>query len=96
MGMNAKLTSAAEAYFDDLNKIRVSGGATAERSSYPPLTGLLNAIGGGLKPRVFCLSELADQGAGHPDMALYAAKQVKAGRPRGLAGKRLTYRTLTA
>ena len=79
---DADLRAAAEAYFDDLNKIRVSGGATGERSSYPPLTGLLNAIGGGLKPKVFCLSELADQGAGHPDMALYAAKQVKAGRPR--------------
>ena len=82
MPTDADLRAAAEAYFDDLNKIRVSGGATGERSSYPPLTGLLNAIGGGLKPKVFCLSELADQGAGHPDMALYAAKQVKAGRPR--------------
>ncbi len=79
---DADLRAAAAAYFDDLNKIRVSGGATGERSSYPPLTGLLNAIGGGLRPKVFCLSELADQGAGHPDMALYAAKQVKAGRPR--------------
>ena len=35
-----------------------------------------------LKPKVFCVGELADQGAGHPDFGLYAAKQVQKGRPR--------------
>ena len=31
---------------------------------------------------MFCVGELADQGAGHPDFGLYAAKQVQRGRPR--------------
>ena len=31
---------------------------------------------------MFCVSEMAGQGAGHPDFGLYAAKQVQRGRPR--------------
>ena len=31
---------------------------------------------------MFCVQELADHGAGHPDFGLYAAKQVQKGRPR--------------
>ena len=77
-----KLATAVEAYFADLRQIRASGGATAERSYYPPLTNLLDAVGGTLKPKVFCVSELAEQGAGHPDLGLYAAKQLQKGTPR--------------
>ena len=77
-----KLTAAVEAYFEDLRRLRASGGATDERSSYVPLANLLNAVGGSLKPKVFCIIELADQGSGHPDMGLYAAKQVQKGKPR--------------
>ena len=73
---------AAAAYFSELARVRGSGGATAERSSYAPLAALLNAVGAGLKPRVFCVGDLADQGAGHPDFGLYAAGQVQRGRPR--------------
>ncbi len=79
---NAKLTAAVEDYLDDVRKIRASGGATGERSYYPPLTNLLNAVGGALRPKVFCVSEMAQQGAGHPDMGLYAAKQVQKGQPK--------------
>ena len=71
-----------EEYLADLRKIRASGGATSERSYYPPLVSLLNAVGGALKPRVFCISELADQGAGHPDVGLYSGRQIQKGRPR--------------
>ena len=81
-GTNEKLTAAVEDYFSDLRKIRSSGGATGERSYYPPLTNLLNAVGRTLKPKVFCVSELAQQGAGHPDLGLYAAKQMQRGRQR--------------
>ena len=77
-----KLVSAVEDYLTDLGKIRASGGGTGERSYYPPLTNLLNAVGSTLKPKVFCISELAQQGAGHPDIGLYAAKQVQKGKPR--------------
>ena len=79
---SGKLAAAVEDYLDDLRKIRASGGGTDERSYYPPLTNLLNAIGGALRPKVFCVSELAQQGAGHPDLGLYAAKQVQRGQPR--------------
>ncbi len=81
-GTNTKLTAAVETYFTDLRRVRSSGGATGERSSYGPLANLLNAVGAALKPKVFCVGELADQGAGHPDFGLYAAKQVQKGRPR--------------
>ena len=82
MTTNTKLTAAVEAYFADLGRVRASGGATGERSSYGPLANLLNAIGAALKPKVFCVGELADQGAGHPDFGLYTARQVQKGRPR--------------
>ena len=59
-----KLTTAIEHYLADLQRIRASGSATGERSSYGPLANLLNAIGRALKPKVFCVGELADQGAG--------------------------------
>ena len=74
--------TAVETYFADLRRTRASGGATEERSSYGPLATLLNAVGGRLKPKVFCVGELADQGAGHPDFGLYASNQVQRGRPR--------------
>ena len=81
-GRNTKLTASIETYFEDLRRVRTSGGATGERSNYGPLANLLNAVGGMLKPKVFCVGELADQGAGHPDFGLYAAKQIQKGRPR--------------
>ena len=81
-GTNSRLTAAVEAYFADLGKVRASGGSTGERSSYGPLGNLLNAVGATLKPKVFCVGELANLGAGHPDFGLYAAKQVQKGRPR--------------
>ena len=77
-----RLTAAAEEYFTGLRRVRASGGATGERSSYAPLAALLDAAGATLKPRVFCVGELADQGSGHPDFGLYTARQVQRGRPR--------------
>ena len=65
-----------------MRRIRASGGATGERSYYPALSNLLNAVGGALRPKVFCVSEMAQQGAGHPDFGLYAAKQVQKGQPK--------------
>ena len=81
-GTNTKLTTAVETYLTELRHARASGGATGERSSYPALAGLLTAVGATLKPKVICVSELADQGAGHPDFGLYAAKQVQKGQPK--------------
>ena len=75
-----KLAAAVEVYFADLRRIRTSGGATPELSFRTPLENLLNAAGASLKPKVFCVGEMADQGAGRPDFGLYAAKQLRKGR----------------
>ena len=77
-----ELSSAVETYLTELGRIRASGGATGERSYYGPLANLLNAVGGTLKHKVICVGELADQGAGHPDFGLYAAKQMQKGQPK--------------
>ena len=77
-----KLKAAVEDYLAELRRIRATGGGTGELSYYPPLTNLLNAVGGGLRPRVHCVSQLAQQGAGHPDFGLYAAGQVSRGQPK--------------
>ena len=79
---NNKLAQAVEAYFTDLRLVRASGGATDERSLYVPLANLLNAVGGALRPKVFCVQELADQGVGHPDFGLYTTQQVQKGKPK--------------
>ena len=78
----SRLTSIVEAYLVDLRRVRASGGATAERSTYAALANLFDSIGATLRPKVVCVLELADQGAGHPDFGLYAANQVQRGRPR--------------
>ena len=62
--------------------MRGSGGATGERSLYVPLANLLNAVGGALMPKVFCVQDLANQGAGHPDFGLHTTRQVQKGRPK--------------
>ena len=79
---NGKLKQAVEAYFTDLCLVRGSGGATDERSLYVPLANLLNAVGGALRPKVFCVQDLANQGAGHPDFGLYTTRQVQKGKPK--------------
>ena len=77
-----KLTAAVEAYLADLRGIRATGGATGELSYHTPLNNLLAAVGATLKPRVRCVGELKDLGAGRPDLGLYAAKQMQRGKPR--------------
>ena len=79
---SAKLAAAVETWFAELGRLRASGGATGERSSYGPLAKLLDAVGATLKPKVFCVVEPANQGAGHPDFGLYTSRQVQKGRPR--------------
>ena len=82
-GTTAKLTTEVEAYFEDLRRIRASGGGTDERSYYPALRALMNAVGQTLRPRVFSVVELAQQGAGHPDLGLYyTARQGQKGLPK--------------
>ena len=78
----AKLSTIVETYLADLRDIRDSGGATGELSYHTPLNNLLAAVGATLKPKVLCVGELRDMGAGRPDFGLYATKQLQRGRPR--------------
>ena len=77
-----ELKAAVEEYLAELRRIRATGGGTGELSYYPPLSNLLNAVGGSLRPKVHCVSQLAQQGAGHPDFGLYASRQVSRGQPK--------------
>lgn len=76
-----KLLRAVETYLEELRRLRASGGATPERSSYPALKELFGVVGATLKPKVFPVVEPANQGAGHPDIGLYAAHQVRKQQP---------------
>ena len=78
---STKLTAAVETYFAELGRLSGSGSATDERSTYGPLAKLLDSVGATLKPKVFCVAEPVNHGAGHPDFGLYTSKQVQKGRP---------------
>ena len=64
-----------ETYLKDLGEIYRTGGGVAEESYYGPLETLLNEIGRKLKPRVRCVAQLKNIGAGEPDFGLYTADQ---------------------
>jgi N-6 DNA Methylase len=64
-----------EDYLAELNAIRASGAGVPEASYYPALSNLFNAVGGTLKPKVRCVVQLRNQGAGIPDAGLYTADQ---------------------
>ena len=76
--MAASLTFLEE-YFQDLLATRQTGGGVKEESYYDALSNLLNAVGDGLKPRVRCVLQLANQGGGHPDGGLFTEEQWKQG-----------------
>ena len=81
---SAKRTEAVQRYFRAVADTRSSGGATAERSYYTALANLLDAVGGTHDPKVRCVTELSDMGAGHPDMGLYSARQLRQDQDRPL------------
>ncbi|MFM8296010.1 MAG: DNA methyltransferase, partial [Microcystaceae cyanobacterium] len=67
--------SPIEQYLQELRDIRATGAAVKETSYYAPLANLLNAIGATLKPKVRCLMQLKNLGAGMPDGGLFTARQ---------------------
>ncbi len=74
--------AAVETYLSDLQRRHATGAATAETSFYGPLESLLNTIGHHLKPKVLCVGQLRDTGAGRPDFGLFTANQCQRGEPR--------------
>lgn len=75
-----------QSYLAALSDIHLTGGAVAETSYYPPLIELLNELGRTLDPKVQCQAHPKNQGAGIPDMGLYSAEQVKAGKRKQATG----------
>jgi hypothetical protein len=67
-----------EEYLREVRELHRSGAAT-EPSYYPALRDLLDAVGAELKPRVRCIVNPANVGAGLPDVGLYTPDQFVAG-----------------
>jgi len=65
----------AEEYLGELKAVRDSNAGEPETSFYPALSNLFNAVGASLKPRVRCVMNLRNQGAGLPDGGLFTADQ---------------------
>ncbi|NQT18769.1 MAG: N-6 DNA methylase [Planctomycetes bacterium] len=64
-----------EDYLVSLQQIHSTGGATKEESFYGALGKLLDEVGKKLKPKVRCVPQLKNIGAGEPDFGLYTADQ---------------------
>ena len=75
-----------ETYFRELRDIHASGAGVPETSYYGALERLLNEIGKPLKPKVRCVINLANRGAGLPDGGLFTADQLKKSDPNPLPG----------
>lgn len=71
-----------ETFFERVRTTRALGAGTPETSYYEAVKSLLDGVGATLSPRVYCLSQLANTGAGSPDFGLYAADQLQKGEPR--------------
>jgi hypothetical protein len=69
--------SILEDYFRELRDIRSSGATTPETSYYTPLANLLNEVDKSLRPRVRCVLQLANRGAGQPDGGLFTQEQLR-------------------
>lgn len=77
---------ALETYLAELSANRAAG-AVPETSGYGALANLLNEIGHRLKPRVRCVINPANRGAGIPDGGLFVANQFEKGRFEPLPGQ---------
>jgi len=64
-----------EIYIRELRDIRATGAGVKETSYYNALANLLNTIGATLQPKVRCVMQLKNQGAGMPDGGLFTARQ---------------------
>lgn len=66
-----------ETYIRELFDIHRSGQAVKETSYYGPLANLFNEIGKTLKPRVRCIINIKNRGAGIPDGGLFTPDQLQ-------------------
>lgn len=68
-------TLSLETFLHAVRGVHGSGGGTKETSYYTTLNNLLDAVGHALKPRVRCVMQLKNLGAGNPDGGLFTADQ---------------------
>jgi hypothetical protein len=66
-----------ESYLSALLENRASRATTKETSGYPALVALFNAAGATLKPKVRCLIQLKNNGAGLPDGGFFTPDQLR-------------------
>lgn len=78
------MPSLVQDYLHELLQIRGIG--VAETSGYSALRDLLNGLGNGLKPKVRCVINPANAGAGIPDGGLYTPDQFPRGGSEPLPG----------
>lgn len=71
------MTLPLQTYLAEMHRLWSTGVATGELSYYTPLQNLFNELGRTLKPKVFCLSNPKDTGAGHPDFYFFTANQLR-------------------
>ena len=64
-----------ELYLKEVRQIHDTGAAVAETSDYSALAQLCNEVGSRLKPKVRCIVNPANRGAGIPDIGLFTADQ---------------------
>lgn len=64
-----------ERYLTDIAEVRGTRSNAPETSFYPALENLLTGLGKSLSPRVRCVINLANRGAGLPDGGLFTADQ---------------------
>ncbi|OGV74407.1 MAG: hypothetical protein A3K19_03475 [Lentisphaerae bacterium RIFOXYB12_FULL_65_16] len=77
------MNKSVEKYFAEIGAVRATQAHVAETSFYTALANLLNDIGHELDPKVRCVLQLQNRGAGMPDGGLFTADQLKR---RGGAG----------
>ena len=75
-----------EAYLVELSANRLAG-AVPETSGYGALATLLNEVGRHLKPKVRCVVNPANRGAGIPDGGFFVASQFEKGAADPLPGQ---------
>ena len=76
-----------ETYLRDLRDIRSTGAAVPETSYYGCLERLLNEVGKTLRPKVRCVINRANRGAGIPDGGMFTPDQLKKSDPNPMQGQ---------
>ena len=68
-------THPLEAYLKHMLRIHAVGEGTDETAYYGAIEALFNEAGKDLKPKVRCVLQLKNRGAGHPDGGLFSQDQ---------------------